>query len=283
MNIFYNFKRNKYTRLDYSVFVNDVLISSNDSSIVPSSDIMRQNIEKVRKNFYSNYLLCGIVERFGMIQSFIDSPGIKSQRFPLLLRNFALSTSIFSRSKIETSIRNAFYLTTGISPSLFPITIELIDNYQDVLVLSQFYSNIPVIRFNINPSQVVFPSTLMMFSIIINGNNFSPAVQALLNENQFYFAIQQQIFADSQLRSLGLTSFLLNENQRFFIPENNFWRVKLTTQVIEQDLRTIENVLKSFITNFKIQFKHCTNCWNDSISSFTVRHIFTNNLIDHKA
>lgn len=269
--------------MDYSVFVNDALISSNDSSIVPSSDLMRQNIEKVRKNFYSNYLLCGIVERFGMNQSFVDSPGIKSLRFPLLLRNFALSTSIFTRSKIEASIRNAFFLTSGISPSFFPIKIELTDNYQDVLVLSQFYSNIPMARFNINPSQVVFPSTLIMFSLIIDGNNLSPAVQALLNENQFYFAIQQQIFADSQLRSLSLTSFLLNENQRFFIPEDNFWRIKLTTQILEDDIKSVENALKSFITNFKIQFKHCTNCWNDSISSFTVRHIYTSNLIDQRA
>lgn len=244
---------------------------------------MRQNIEKIRKNFYSNYLLCGILEKSGMNQSFVDAPGIKSQNFPIVIKNFALSSSIFTRSQIETAIRNAFYLTSGTNPSQFPINTVLLDSYNDVLVLSQFYSNIPINRFNINPSQVNFPVSLLMFKLTINGTNLSPAVQALLDENQFYFAIQQQIYANSQLSSLSLSSFLLNENQRYFMPGENFWRFTFSTNVIENDIRPIENVLKNFITNFKIQFKHCSHCWNDSISSFTVRHIYTNKLIDQRA
>ncbi|CAF0782126.1 unnamed protein product [Brachionus calyciflorus] len=274
---------NKLTRVFYSVMVNDMLIDPSQSSNTPTSDIMRKNIEKIKKNFYSNYLLCGILIDSKTNESFIQSKEIQSQNFPLAVNNFEISSSIFTRSIIENAIKNAFYSSSHIDRTQLSISVTLVDDYQEVLVLSQFYRSIPMERFNINPSQITYPASLLSFRISIGSLNLSPATQGVVDENQFYFLIQQELYSNAQLRILSLSSFLLNDFQPFFKPDSHFLKIALTTNLIDLDSRKIESIIENFITKSKVEFKHCTNCWNDTYNMFSVRHIYTNVLIDKRA
>ncbi len=139
---------NDITRIYYVVVVNNVTFDpTTQNSYAPSINVLKATIQKIQKNFYQTYLICGaLVDSTHIYRYTIYSP------FPLILNSYMPDGQFASGQSdtIASILTRAISATNPYVVDLNTLVVMFNTDYQDVLVLKTFYDSIGSASFDIS-------------------------------------------------------------------------------------------------------------------------------------
>jgi hypothetical protein len=141
---------NDITRIYYVVSVNNVTLDPSQNNYAPSIEIIKSTIQKIHKNLYQKFLLCGALVDSTHIYSYIIEALTIYAPFPLPLSDYVTDQLDSTRQVILSLLQRAIVATNPYVVDLSSLVIMLNDDYQDVLVLKTFYDNIGTAGFYIS-------------------------------------------------------------------------------------------------------------------------------------
>lgn len=140
--------------MNYVVTVNDVIVDPSQPNSAPTTEIIKANIEKLQKDYYQNYILCGVKVDSTTTYSYVSTDFVQNSGFPLALNKYVMANNNPLKNNVMTALRNAIITA---SPSLrqAQFNIVLSNQYSEVVVLTSFYNSINLTtRFDISPTSV---------------------------------------------------------------------------------------------------------------------------------
>jgi hypothetical protein len=145
---------NVVTRINYVVVVNGVTLDPALQNYAPGVDVLRASIQKLRKNLYQWYLLCGALVDTRDVFSFLMEALTTYAPFPLPLSTYVTNQMDPGRQAVLSSIQAAVVASNPYATDVQSLVVMINDVYTDVLVLKTFYDTIGVADFYINSNLV---------------------------------------------------------------------------------------------------------------------------------